>query len=93
MTNMMTESRAVGVCKPWCVDHHDGGRFPEDAFCSSERVEIAGCETHLSDGKSDDKSAIFFTQAHYADEDMTPRQARALAARLVQLAEMLEAGA
>lgn len=90
MNNIVAE-QSVRRCQSWCVDHHDGGKYPEDAFCASERVEIAGIETHLSDGTLDDAPAIFVQQTHYAPESITPAQAGALARRLTELSLWISA--
>ena len=78
-TIVSEQSVAVSECQPWCVDHHDGGKYPDDAFCSSETIEVGGIRLHLSNGTLDDQPKVFVEQGDHSDGAFTVTQARRLA--------------
>lgn len=78
------------ACEPWCVDHEHGGKYPEDAFCCSELVTIAGIELKVSNGTHDNRPALFVIQTAHAPETTSKAAALALAERLTVMAALLD---
>lgn len=87
MTTTQQTTRPAAACPTWCDDHQ---RFSDDSanWHESSRPTIADVRTRLSTGTcADDGRAEVFIQD---DEGVPPEAARALAERLLQLAEAAE---
>ena len=90
-TIVSEQSVAVSECQPWCVDHYDGGKYPDDAFCSSETIEVGGIRLHLSNGTLNDQPKVFIEQGDHSDGAFTVTQGRRLARVLDELTTWISA--
>jgi hypothetical protein len=102
MSTATTERRTETICPPWCEGHDDryqpweercaDGRWQRD---HAERgVTIGGAQTLLSQIEDQEHELAAPTVALYVDDDvaeLSPAQARELAAVLVEKAAQAEA--
>ena len=79
--------------RPWRAHHNDGGEYPEDAFCTGEKVTIGGVTTYLDNGTHDNAPVVRLEDAHdrTVNQSMTPEAAGMLAQRLLGLSTWVHA--
>ncbi len=83
-----TRMRASLHCPSWCADHSDQGNGW--TYCTTPKVHVGACEVYAAHYAWPDcppEQGITL----YGDEgDLSPAQARDIAAELVRLADLIE---